>query len=144
MTNPHDPDISFTLAELLRAYRDGVQWSQDDLARAARVSQKSISDIETGSIKHPQDGTLMKLAAAIANEAAIPSTKIFAHLKAAKENQPHPPGVSAFAFKLDALMAADSPAFRLIFEASVLGLYAAMKEGWNQARDITKKRRNSS
>lgn len=42
-----------------------MQLSQIELAHRAKVSQPTVSDYETGEVKHPRESILMKLAAAL-------------------------------------------------------------------------------
>lgn len=52
------------LAEVVRRQRQVRGWSQLDLARTARLSQQTISTIESGANAAPTGRTLMNLAAA--------------------------------------------------------------------------------
>jgi transcriptional regulator with XRE-family HTH domain len=49
----------------IRKLREAMGMSQTELARAAKVSQATVSDYETDEIKHHRASVLMKLAAAL-------------------------------------------------------------------------------
>ncbi|MFM9105629.1 MAG: ATP-binding protein [Chloroflexota bacterium] len=58
-----DPDLPF--ADLLREYRHGAGLTQEELAASAGVSTRTVSDLERGLRRAPQEGSGELLAAAL-------------------------------------------------------------------------------
>lgn len=54
-----------TLAERLKALRTQRQWSQQQLAQAAKLTQPDVSRIELGRIQQPRLAVLRRLAEAL-------------------------------------------------------------------------------
>lgn len=59
-----------TLAELVRARRERLHLTQDQLAREVGVSRSAISEIEAGRIHHPRAGVFARLANVLGMPAA--------------------------------------------------------------------------
>ncbi len=58
----------------LRALREAKGWSQDDLARRAKLTKPYVSMLETGVRKQPSLPTLRRLAKAL----GVPITEVLA------------------------------------------------------------------
>lgn len=54
-----------SLAEKVKALREGSGWSQSDLARATGIPQPTVWRLENGTIEHPKADTLVVLANAL-------------------------------------------------------------------------------
>lgn len=145
-SDPSGPLIDvFGLPHTLRSWRAVVGWSQEDLERISGVSQKTISDIESGrkDIK-PQDNTLRKFADAFAEATDVKPGALFKALKDAREHRPDVK-VSDFAQRLDTLLSGEPPARRLFLEQSLMDHYYAQKRALEFAnRSVTKKPRRSN
>lgn len=59
-----------SLAELVRARRERLHLTQDQLAREVGVSRSAISEIEAGRIHHPRAGVFARLASVLGVPAA--------------------------------------------------------------------------
>ena len=62
------------LGRRLRALREAKGWSQDDLARRAKLTKPYVSMLETGVRKQPSLPTLRRLAKAL----GVPITEVLA------------------------------------------------------------------
>ena len=50
---------------MIKALREKLGWSQNELSRRSGVRQSVLSDIESGVTRNPRIGTLMKIAKAL-------------------------------------------------------------------------------
>ena len=71
------------LGKMVRALRQEASMSQDILARKSRISQYSISNIETGVTKAPTLGALRRIAGVFQREVVIK----FVQKSKSKENE---------------------------------------------------------
>src|SRR4051812_19956678 len=56
---------SVTFGEMLRRYRLGAGFTQEDLARQAGLSLRGLSDLERGARRYPRAETVRRLATAL-------------------------------------------------------------------------------
>jgi transcriptional regulator with XRE-family HTH domain len=140
-TDPTGPlaDV-YTLPNTLRQWRDLVGWSQEDLERASGVSQKTISEIEVGRNKRPQDGTLIAFARAFGAALDLEPDALLKDLKAARA---HTPGtqVSEFSQRLDNLISGLKPVERIFMEQALMDHFYAIKKALDYTVSVTKKSR---
>ena len=55
---PHPPPVDVTAGVLVRRFRRGAGWSQEELAARATLSVRTLSNLERGAIRKPQAETL--------------------------------------------------------------------------------------
>jgi transcriptional regulator with XRE-family HTH domain len=134
-----NPADVYSLPNTLRQWRGGVAWSQEDLERISGVSQRTISAIERGKVS-PHDETLEKFAAAFAQELDLDPTSVLRDLKSARDRKPATV-VSEFALKLDNLLSAQPPAWRVYYEQLLMSFYYSMLQAKKFADEAARKNR---
>jgi transcriptional regulator with XRE-family HTH domain len=63
-------NVSITPAQL-RAARGALNWSQEDLAEAAKIARRTVAAAELGERPRMREGTLLKLRGALADAGVI-------------------------------------------------------------------------
>jgi transcriptional regulator with XRE-family HTH domain len=145
----HDDPFSdiHSIAHRLRRWRSAAGLSQEQLEaatignarerygeRGVGVSQKTISDIESGRVVRPQDGTLEKLADVFAEAVDVNPETVYRDLQQARDSQPSAT-VSPFAYRLDNLLQGHDPDWRVFLEEAILDFYFSMQRARQHAAD---------